>query len=116
VIERKNTEADLKAIIKLADEYQVKCLVVGMPYSLNGTSGRQAKQVQEFISKLAQFTDLPIETWDERLSTIAAEKALDEVAALGVSRKSKPSSSKKRPIDAVAAAVILQGYLERNLK
>lgn len=119
VIERKNIEADLKAILRLADGHKVECLVVGMPYSLNGTLGWQARRVEEFISQLAQFTDLPIEIWDERLSTVAAEKAFDE--ALGGSTKSRASSSKKRrmrreKIDALAATFILQSYLERRLK
>ena len=105
VINSKGTKADIETILDLISQYDAKCIVVGMPRSLNGSLGRQAEQVQSFIHKLSQHVEIPIDTWDERLSTVAAEKLLRETR--------RPGSKKKAQIDSAAAAFILQGYLDR---
>jgi putative Holliday junction resolvase len=79
-------------------------LVVGMPVGMSGREGPQAADVRAFVDAIAAQVDLPIEYWDERLTTSIAEKSL---IASG-SRREK----RKQQVDAVAAAVILQGYLD----
>lgn len=94
------------AILKLVTEYDVGCIVVGLPRSMDGSLGQQARTTQEFIDRLANRSDILIESWDERLSTVAADRAMLES---GMKRKKK-----KEHRDAVAAALILQSYLERR--
>lgn len=79
-------------------------LIVGMPVGLSGREGPQAKDVRDFVDSVSAEIDLPLEYWDERMSTSIAEKSM---IASG-SRRGK----RKQQVDAVAAAVILQGYLD----
>lgn len=79
-------------------------LLVGLPVGLSGREGPQAKDVRDFVDSIAEEIDLPVEYWDERLSTSIAEKSL---IASG-SRREK----RKQQVDTVAAAVILQGFLD----
>jgi putative Holliday junction resolvase len=104
VIERKSEDGALGEITALAREHEVGRIVVGLPLSLDGSPGPQARSVQSFIELLEGRTGLPVVTWDERLSTVAAGRALAEA---GVKREKR-----KERIDAVAAALILQGYLD----
>lgn len=104
VIERTTDSIAIKQIIELARRNEVERIVIGLPRSLDGSLGRQAQAVQAFIELLKSHTELPIITWDERLSTVAAEKTLLET---GTKR-----DKRKRHRDAVAAAFILQGYLD----
>jgi putative Holliday junction resolvase len=101
-----DTPATVEAICKLAREHEVVTIVAGMPYSLNGTIGHQAKQVQDFVQTLSQCVGVPVETWDERLSTVVAEQKMTEAGVGDEERRGK--------VDAAAAAVILQGYLDRS--
>ncbi len=79
-------------------------LIVGLPVGMSGREGPQARDVREFVDSIANDIGLPVEYWDERLTTSIAEKHL---IASG-SRREK----RKHQVDAVAAAVILQGYLD----
>ena len=106
VLAVKDIDSAQDAIFELVNEYDVRCIVVGLPRSMDGSLGQQAKVTQEFIDRLARRSDILIENWDERLSTIAADKAMLE---LGMKNKEK-----KERRDAVAAALILQSYLERK--
>jgi len=108
VVERITDEAAIKQIIDLAQEHEVERIVVGLPLSLDGSLGRQAQTVQSFIGLLKKGTQLSVVTWDERLSTVAAERALLE---MGMKR-----DKRKKRRDSLAASYILQGYLdsERN--
>jgi putative Holliday junction resolvase len=106
VVERESQDAALEQIIALVREHGAERIVVGMPLSLNGTPGKQAHVVQSFVELLEQRTGIPVETWDERLSTVAAERMLVEA---GVKR-----DKRKKSIDSIAAAFILQGYLDRE--
>ena len=106
VIHREKLESDLEAIRKLVLQYEVKCIVAGLPRSLNGSLGHQAERVQDFVNQLSQYISTPIETWDERLSTVAAGRLMSEA---GVKRQKQ-----KKRIDAMAATLILQGYLDRR--
>lgn len=104
VLERKGGEADLKTIADLARRYEVVRIVVGLPRSMDGSLGEQAKRVQAFIEQLSGQVEVPVEAWDERLSTVAAERLLREAGWRGQSNKTRR--------DAAAAALILQGYLD----
>jgi len=106
VVERVTEDAALKQIIDLARENEVERIVVGMPRSLDGSLGKQAQAVQSFVDLLKERTDIPVVTWDERLSTVAAERTMLEV---GMKR-----DKRKKRRDSLAAAIILQGYLDRE--
>ena len=103
-IKRDNDQKAIDSILELINEYGVEKIIIGMPYSLDGTIGNQAKSVITFKEKLSQYTEVDIEIQDERLSTIAAENLLID-AGLSVKRR-------KERLDAAAAAFILQGYLD----
>jgi putative Holliday junction resolvase len=104
VITRDDDNAAISAIMQLVSQHDVKRLVVGLPYSLDGSLGRQANKVKDFVDKLSQNTSAGIELWDERLSTVAAERLLR-----GAGNKKARERSR---LDAAAAAFILQGYLD----
>lgn len=103
---RKSLQADLEALRRLAREWDVERIVIGLPKNMNGTLGPQAQLVLAFAEAAKVALGLPVVTWDERLSTVAANRALLEA---DVSRKRR-----KAVVDTVAAALILQGYLDRQ--
>ena len=100
---KKKDIEELKAIIK---ERQVTKIVSGLPKNMNGTLGPQGEKVIKFCELLEQETGIKIEYWDERLSTVAAERTLIQ----GNVRR----ENRKGVIDMVAAVIILQGYLDRQ--
>jgi len=108
VIDRAGEGADLERVLALAEEHGVKRIVVGLPRSLDGSIGRQAERVLSFSSALSESTDVPVDTWDERLSTVSAERLL-----LGAGVKRDKRRARR---DAMAAAIILQSYLDRVSK
>ncbi len=95
---------DHAAIRSLVETWDVERLVVGMPTGLSGREGPQAAEVRAYAERLAAALNLPLEYWDERLTTTIAEQALISVGT----RRAK----RREQIDAVAAAVILQSYLD----
>jgi putative Holliday junction resolvase len=97
---------DLAELARLVREWGVDRLVIGLPTGLSGREGPQAADVRAYAQRLAESLgpELPIEFWDERLTTAIAERAL---IATGTRR-----AKRKEQIDAVAAAIILQGYLD----
>ena len=104
-IRRTSLEKDFNRLQELIAEYEVHELVVGMPKNMNGTKGERAEKTEEFVEKMKEVIDLPVSYWDERLSTVMAERQL---IAADVSRKKR-----KSVIDKMAAVVILLGYLDR---
>ena len=104
-IRRTSLENDFNRLRELISEYEVHELVVGMPKNMNGTKGDRAEKTEEFVEKMKAVIDLPVTFWDERLSTVMAERQL---IAADLSRKKR-----KGVIDKMAAVVILQGYLDR---
>lgn len=104
-IRRTSLENDFNRLRELISEYEVHELVVGMPKNMNGTKGDRAEKTEEFVEKMKAVIDVPVTFWDERLSTVMAERQL---IAADVSRKKR-----KGVIDKMAAVVILQGYLDR---
>jgi putative Holliday junction resolvase len=103
-INRRGQEKDIAAILRVVSAEEIGTIVVGMPFSLNGSMGPQATWTLAFCEVLQAATPLPVETWDERYSSVEAARLLREAGA-------KPSRDKAR-LDASAAAVILQGYLD----
>ena len=98
----RNVAAQVKKIVR---ERNATKVVVGMPFRLNGTTGESAKTAFQLAALLEKEAGLPVETWDERLTTVRAESALRES---GQSR-----AKRKKKVDAVAAQLILQSYLDR---
>lgn len=108
VIRRRGTENDMKRLAEIIEQHQVGKAVVGMPRNMNGTLGPQAETVREFIALFSERFGIPVDTWDERLTTVAAEKMLINA---DVSR-----AKRKQVIDKMAAVMILQGYLDRQAR
>ena len=104
-IRRRKFTLDASRILEIAAGREVCGLVLGLPLHMDGSEGPRAQSARAFGRNLSRLTDLPIAFWDERLSTVAAERALLEADA---SRKRRA-----RIIDSVAAAYILQGALDR---
>ena len=96
-------ENDLDKIKAMVQKYGVERIVVGLPRNMDGSIGDQARKALNLAEILADRLSLPVETWDERLSTVAAERLLIEA---DVSRKKR-----RRVVDKMAASIILHGYL-----
>lgn len=102
--ERRSLEADVAYIRRLVDRHEVAEVVMGLPLRLSGRVGPEAEQVRQFIRVLERALSVPVVAWDERLTTKSAEQFLIES---NVSRKKR-----KGAVDRVAAALLLQSYLE----
>ena len=105
IIRREKFTLDAARLMQIVTAREIRGLVLGLPLNMDGSAGPRVQSTQAFARNLARLTDLPITFWDERLSTVAAERALLEADA---SRKRR-----KEVIDAVAAGYILQGALDR---
>lgn len=108
VIQRSSRQEDFAAVAGLVEEYEVERVVVGYPRSMDGTAGRQAEKVERYVAGLAEALAVPVLLWDERLSTVSAERLMREGRLRG--------KKKRERLDAVAAAVILQDYLDSRKK
>ncbi len=104
-IKRSSLRKDLDELVRLIKEYSVTGIVVGLPVNMNGTMGPATESVLKFIDDLKERAGVPVETWDERLSTAAVTKVLLEG---DISR-----ARRKEVVDKMAASYILQGYLDR---
>jgi len=105
VIRRTKFSADAARLLADLTREEAAAIVVGLPVNMDGTEGPRAQASRAFVRNLEKLTDLPFAFWDERLSTVAAERALIE---MDVSRKKRGER-----IDSAAAAFILQGVLDR---
>ena len=94
----------LKRLEEILAEREVKQIVVGMPRNMDGSFGPQAVKVQEFVELLKKSVAVPVRTWDERLTSVVAERSLREAGINARNAKAK--------VDASAAAGMLQGYLD----
>ena len=103
VIPSRNTEKAIVDIVKLAKDNNVAEIVVGLPKNMDGTEGVRAELCREFAAKLGEATGLPIAMWDERRTTVEAHNILSQHNYHGKKRKNT--------VDAVAASLILEGYL-----
>jgi putative Holliday junction resolvase len=104
VIRRTSPGRDVRAVAELAAREGVGLIVAGLPRSLRGQIGPQAQKVLGFVAALREACPIPVELWDERLTTRIAEQSLRERSVSGRRRKAA--------VDRVAAAVILQGFLD----
>ncbi|GAA4664130.1 Holliday junction resolvase RuvX [Bartonella pachyuromydis] len=105
VLQRKKFIIDAHILIKIFDCENVGAIVIGLPLNMDGSSGPRVQATKTFVSNMKAHTEIPFIFWDERLSTIAAERSLLE---MDVSRTKRASR-----IDSAAAAFILQGALNR---
>jgi len=96
---------DAARLVEIIESYGIGGIVIGLPLNMDGSEGPRAQSARAYARNLAAATGLPILLWDERLSTVAAERAL---LAADTSRKRRAAT-----IDKVAAAYILQGVLDR---
>jgi len=104
-VKRKKFGVDAAALLDIMQERELAGIVLGLPRNMDGTEGPRCQSTRAFARNLTKLTDLPITFWDERLSTVAAERALLEA---DTSRKRRAEV-----IDHVAASYILQGALDR---
>jgi len=103
-IRRKNKRTDFAALAQVIGSYDVVELVVGLPLRMNGAEGRQSEKIREFVTTLQQHFDLPIHLWDERLTSVEANRVL---------RESEMSIRKRAAVvDQLAAVLILQNWME----
>jgi len=93
-----------RLVADLAHRYRAQTVVVGLPLGMRGTKTAATKEVERFITKLASLLSVPVIPWDERLSTVAARRAMHDMG-------SSPSRDRNK-VDQVAATLLLQGYLD----
>jgi len=105
IVRRVGGQRDLEAVAAMVAPYEPTRLIVGLPLNMDGTAGPQAERVKAFAERLAAHLALPVELWDERLTTFEAQQTL---RAAGVSR-----SRRRQLVDQEAAAIILESYLAR---
>lgn len=103
-IRRKSIENDIQMLIEICNKYNVETIVSGLPKNMNGTIGPQSEKVLAFCEEIKEKIKLPVKMWDERLTTVAAHKAMLEA---DLSR-----AKRKKIVDKMAATYILQGYLD----
>ncbi|KIL37223.1 Holliday junction resolvase [Cohnella kolymensis] len=108
VIDRKFVSDELARVAELVEQYEVESLVVGLPKNMNGSIGPSGEICMAFAERLRQKLSMPVQLWDERLTTVAAERTLLEA---DVSRKKR-----KQVVDKMAAAILLQNYLDSRAK
>ena len=104
-IESNSIETVARRIRTITSEKDIECVVVGLPRNMDGSLGKSAEQAERFAEKLTGMINCQVVTWDERLSTVAADRALQAAG--------KKTRQTKNIRDQVAAQIILQSYLDR---
>lgn len=105
VIMRKKFTLDAQALLSVVEKENVVAIVIGLPVNMDGSEGPRVQATRAFVRNMEKLTAIPFVYWDERLSTVAAERTLIE---MDVSRRKREDR-----IDSAAAAFILQGALDR---
>lgn len=105
VVRRVKFGIDAAALVAIADKERIAAFIIGLPINMDGSEGPRAQATRAFVRNMGEKTAIPFVFWDERLSTVAAERALIE---MDVSRKKRADR-----IDSAAASFILQGALDR---
>jgi putative Holliday junction resolvase len=119
-MERVNRNEDMRRLRELAREHGVKLIVVGLPLRLDGSRGEMAEEAERFAQRVRKQVGIPVEMVDERLTSWEAERLLEEVQGRFIHEEKlaggkKPKNAQARmSVDAVAAAVILREYLDRQ--
>lgn len=111
-LERVGRERDVAALALYIEEGEYECVVVGVPYGAGGEIGKAAANVLEFVEALRARVNAPIETWDERFSTVEAGRRLRDAAP----NSARLMRERKARIDGAAAAVILEEFLAARKK
>lgn len=106
VIRRKSEEYDIQRLREIIQAYEITEIVVGLPKNMNGTIGSRGQICIDFSESLKHILNMPVHLWDERLTTVSAQRTLLEA---DVSRKKR-----KQVVDKIAAGLILQGYIDFN--
>ena len=104
-VKRSKFKADSARLLEIIDEHEIIALILGLPLNMDGSEGPRAQSTRAFARNMANLIEIPLIFWDERLSTVAAERTLIEADS---SRKRR-----KEVIDKMAANIILQGALDR---
>ena len=104
-IRREKKVKDIEEVKKICKEYNVETIVIGLPKNMDNSIGFAGEKIMEFSQLIKEEVDIPIEFWDERLTTVAAHRAMLEA---DLSR-----GKRKKIVDKIAATYILQGYLDR---
>lgn len=110
ILQRQEEGRDMAEVARLVAEQGVGAVVVGLPRSLSGATGPQAEKVLAFVATLKEKLTVPVHTYDERLTTVVAQRRLREAAG---GKKRGKGAAREHP-DAHAAAIILQGYLDQS--
>jgi len=105
ILKRSNDTTDSEAINHIIEKYDVRLIVVGLPRMMDGNLGIQARKVEDFTQQLRSKIDIPIEFRDERLTTVSAQRLM---------RVSCNRRSRKNRDDAIAAAIMLQAFLDER--
>ncbi len=109
IIDGRDAETAIEAIRNIARTEQAESIAVGHPLSMNGSAGPQARRVEAFARRLAHASGLTVELWDERLTTAQVERS-----TTGPARRRRRTDRRPAPTDDLAAAIILQAYLDRR--
>ncbi|MGH9525796.1 MAG: Holliday junction resolvase RuvX [Terriglobales bacterium] len=105
---RRNREQDFAALMRLAEERQITLFLLGLPLHLSGEEGVQAQKARAFGTKLAARSRIPVQYWDERLTTAAAQRVLRSAgASLG---------QRQKAVDRMAAVILLQSFLDAQYR
>lgn len=105
-LQRTRLREDLAAFALLASERQIVLFLLGLPLHLSGREGRQAVWVRDFGEKLHSYTGIPVEYWDERLTTVEATRVLKE-SGVSIEKRAKA-------VDQLSAVILLESYLART--
>jgi len=105
-LERTNVREDLARLVKLAAENEVGLILMGDPLHMSGRAGRQAEYAREFAERLHAASGLPVDFWDERLTTVEAQRVLRE-SGISVGKRAKA-------VDRLAAVILLGSYLDAH--
>ncbi len=104
-LQRTTIREDMARLARLAAEREVTLLLMGNPIHMSGREGRQAVYVREFAGRLGEATGLPVEFWDERLTTVAAQRVLKD-SGISIEKRAKA-------VDRLSAVILLESYLDR---
>ena len=103
-LERSNIREDLARISQLASDKNVSLILIGNPLHMSGREGRQAEYARDFGERLRAASGIPVEFWDERLTTVAAQRVLRE-SGISIEKRAKA-------VDRLAAVILLESYLD----
>lgn len=106
ILKRRDLDRDLAPLLAIVGTHEVGTIVVGYPLLLSGAAGASASDARRFVERLAPRAGIPVVLWDERLTTVQAERALREGGVRGPRRR--------QLVDAAAAAIMLQSWLDRS--